>query len=260
MVIELSASSTRYAQITSYSFFQTYLPCINHSIDLFREYIDRLQNIISLYPERATVVIMGDINTHLSRSGHQDRPNNRSLYFNTLLRENNLVSINTLDLCRGADSTFVTYDGKLESLIDHIIIPIGKQPYVSSCEIKEDETLNVSRHRPVHCVLGIPASRFDFFDNQVASIKNNWKKLNQESISAYTHELENNELIHNRFLEGDLNSHSSIDRAYQTRVSEITVVARKCFLVKKFNRSLKPYWYQELGDFHKRMTLKRTAW
>ena len=120
--------------------------------------------------------------------------------------------------------------------------------------------MNVSRHRPVHCVLGIPASRFDVFDNQVESIKINWKKLNQESISAYAHELENNERIHNRFLEGGLNSHSSIDRAYQTLVSENTVAAPKCFPVKKFNRLLKPYWNQELGDFHKRMTLKRTAW
>ena len=185
-----------------------------------------------MYSERGTVAIMGDINTHLSRSGHQDRPHNRSLYFNTLLRENNLVSINTLELCRGADLTFVTYDGRHESLIDHIIIPIEKLTYVSCCEIIEDEALNVSRHRPVHCVLGIPASRFDFFDNQVESIKINWKKINQESISSYAHELENNELIYNWFLEGDLNSHSSIDRAYQTLGSEITVAARKCFPVK----------------------------
>ena len=46
-----------------------------------------------------------------------------------------LVSINTLELCRGADSTFVTYDGRHESLIDHIIIPIEKLPYVSRCDI-----------------------------------------------------------------------------------------------------------------------------
>ena len=37
---------------------------------------------------------------------------------------------------RGADSTFVTYDGRFESLIDHIIIPIEKLPYASRCEIK----------------------------------------------------------------------------------------------------------------------------
>ena len=36
---------------------------------------------------------MGDVNTHLSRSCRQERPNNRSTYFNALLRENNMVSI-----------------------------------------------------------------------------------------------------------------------------------------------------------------------
>ena len=74
-------------------FFQVYLPCINHSIELYREYVDRLQNVISLYSEKGTVVIMGDVNTHVSRSCHQERPNNRSTYFNALLRENNMVSI-----------------------------------------------------------------------------------------------------------------------------------------------------------------------
>ncbi|MEW8546461.1 MAG: reverse transcriptase domain-containing protein, partial [Candidatus Thiodiazotropha sp.] len=241
-------------------FFQTYLPCTNHSMDVYREYIDKLQNIISLYSERGMVVIMGDINTHLSLSGQQGRPNNRGMYFNTLLRENNMISVNTLELCRGADSTFVTYDGRFESLIDHIIIPIEKLPYVSRCEIIEDEALNVSRHRPVHCVLALTVSRFDSFDNQVEGIKINWRKLNQEAVNAYTQELENNARIQNSFFEGLLNSHDSIDRAYHTLVSEISAAARKCFPVKKFHRFLKPYWNQELGDFHKCMKLKRSAW
>ena len=39
-----------------------------------------------------------------------------------------------------------------------------------------------------------------------------------------------------------------------------TKLGKKVQVFKKFNRLLKPYWNQELGDFHKRMTLKRTAW
>ena len=241
-------------------FFQTYLPCGNHSIDLFRDCVDRLQNIISVYSEKGMVVIMGDINTHLSRSGHQERQSNRCRYLNKLLIDNNLVSINTLDFCRGADSTFVTYDGRHESLIDHIIIPVEKLHYVSFCEIKDDSALNVSRHRPIHCLFEIPACLSYILDPQVESTKINWRKIDQDSTNAYVSELENNELIRKHFFEKELNSQPSIDEAYGIIVSEIARAARKCFPVKKYKPFLKPYWNQELCNFHKRMTSKRAAW
>ena len=97
------------------NFFQVYLPCVNYS-----EYIDRLQNLLQLYFEKGTVVIKGDFNTYLPEVTVRDRVDNRSLYFQSFLRENNMFSTNTSELCNGAKSTFVTYDGRHESLIDYI--------------------------------------------------------------------------------------------------------------------------------------------
>ena len=73
-------------------------------------------------------------------------------------------------------------------------------------------------------------------------------------------QIENNERIRNQFFEGDLNSVNSIDQAYQTLASGITATAQNCFPVKTFKHFLKPYWNQELRDFHKRMTIKRAVW
>ena len=241
-------------------FIQTYLPCSNHSINLYKEYVDRLQNIVSLYSEKGTVIIMGDVNTHLSRAGHQERLNNRSMYFNKLLLDNNLLSVNTQAWCRGADSTFVTYDGRHESLIDHIILPVEKLHYVSFCEIKDDSALNVSRHRPVHCLLEIPSDFPHMPGVQVDNTKINWRKVNPDSINSYIHELENSEHIRSRILENEIESQHSIDGAYEALVCATTVAARKCFPVKSFKHFLKPYWNQELANFHKRMKLKRAAW
>ena len=175
------------------------------------------------------MIIIEDINTHLSRSSHQERPSNRNLYFNNLLLDNNLISVNTLDWCRGADSTFVTYDGRHESLIDHIIVPVEKLHYVSYCEIKEDSALNVSRHRPVHFLIEIPACLSYIPDSQVESIKINWRKIGQDSTDAYVTELENNEVIRKQFFEDELDLQNSIDQAYGTLVNTITVAARNHF-------------------------------
>ena len=125
-------------------FFQIYLPCINHSFDSFQDYIDRLNNILGLYSDKGLVVIMGDVNANILSAKFRKDLNNRSRYVLKFLNENYLVSVNTLDICTGARSSFVSYDTTCESLIDHILFPIEKVHFVSSCEICMDDALNVS--------------------------------------------------------------------------------------------------------------------
>ena len=47
--------------------------------------------------------------------------------------ELNYIATNTLDICRGATSTFVSYDGQSESLIDLFIIPVEKVDTINNC-------------------------------------------------------------------------------------------------------------------------------
>ena len=85
--------------------------------------MDKLQNILYLFSEKGIIIMIGDFNSHLPEANSGGRIDNRSLCFNSLLRENNIFSINTSQLCTGPWSTFVTYDGRHESLIDYILIP-----------------------------------------------------------------------------------------------------------------------------------------
>ena len=85
--------------------------------------MDKLQNILYLFSEKGIIIMMGDFNSHLPEANSGGRIDNRGLCFNSLLQENNIFSINTSQLCAGPRSTFVTYDGRHESLIDYILIP-----------------------------------------------------------------------------------------------------------------------------------------
>ena len=91
-------------------FFQLYLPYVNHPISTFREYVDSLQNITSLYSDKGLIILMGDINIYMPTTCFRDKPDDRSIYSNTFLQQNNLISVNTLDSCTGAKSTSVTVD------------------------------------------------------------------------------------------------------------------------------------------------------
>ncbi len=56
-----------------------------------------------------------------------------------LLHNCNLVAVNTLDTCKGADATFVSYDGIYKLLIDHIVIARENIDTVISCEVVDDK-------------------------------------------------------------------------------------------------------------------------
>ena len=240
-------------------FFQVYLPCSNHSIAVFRDYMDRLYNIIQIYSDKGTVVLMGDINAYLTSHGQPGKINSRSSSFGSFLHENNLVSVNTLDFCTGAKSSFVSYDCRYESLIDHIIIQVEKVQYVVSCEIMQDDALNVSRHRPILCCLYLPTRDMSYRCSQSDLPNINWKKINEDSVQAYKQALQGSQALNN-ITESVLLSNTHIDQAYSTLVLEVKKIAKSCFPEKKFKRFLKPYWNCDLQNLHTNMKLKRATW
>ena len=99
---------------------QVYMPCSNHPIEFYRNYVDKLFNLWSLYSENGTVIFIGDFNAKVN---HLVKGNlrNRDLTFLQFLNDANLVAANTLPICSGATTSFVSYDGKCESLIDFIL-------------------------------------------------------------------------------------------------------------------------------------------
>ena len=202
---------------------------------------------------------MGDFNTYLPEVTVRDRVDNRSLYFQSFLRENNVFSTNTSELCNGAKSTFVTYDGRHESLIDHILVPIEKSRKVSHCEIIHDNALNVSRHRPVHCALELPSCNYDDMPSDLGPTSINWRKVDQACITEYQNIIQNSEQMAH-IIQGDLETPRSIDQAYSVLVSEVTTAAEKSLPKKSFKRFLKPYWNLELQGLHRKMKLYRNAW
>ena len=58
--------------------FQVYLPCSNPPIAKFREYIDKLGNLLGLYAEKGLVLIMGDFNTNMLTKQSMHVQNNRT--------------------------------------------------------------------------------------------------------------------------------------------------------------------------------------
>ena len=238
--------------------FQIYLPCSNHSVPIFQDYIDRLNNILNLYSGKGVVIIMGDLNANILSNKFSRNLNIRSQHLLKVLADNNMMSANTLQLCTGASSSYVSYDGSSESLIDHILFPVDNTDLVSRCEICDDDTLNVSRHRPVVCQVNIPISQPSPPDTSVDT-RINWKRADDQSIDAYRLSLSSSSNLQN-VLNKDINSRHLIDETYNVIIHEIKNTAKIIFPTKKFKSYLKPYWNTELSSLHKDMKTKRRSW
>ena len=141
--------------------FQVYFPCTNHPMASFYDYVDKLSNLLGLYSDKGIVIIMGDLNTNILPNCLHTQ-NTRSRHMIDFLNSNNFVSLNTMDFCVGAPSTFVSYDNTCESLIDHILFPIEQLQCVLACEICDEEALNVSRHRPVVSEVRLPTQDTEY--------------------------------------------------------------------------------------------------
>ena len=189
----------------------------------------------------------------------RDRVDNIFLFFQSFLRENNMFSTNTSELCNGAKFTFVTFDGRHESLKDYILVPIEKSRKVLHCEIIHDNALNVSRHRPVYCALELPSCKYDDMPSDLGPTSINWRKVDQACITEYQNIIQNSEQMAH-IIQGDLETPRSIDQAYTVLVSQVTAAAEKSLPKKSFKRFLKPYWNLELQGHHRKMKLYRNAW
>ena len=170
-----------------------------------------------------------------------------------------MFSTNTSELCNGAKSTFVTYDGRHESLIDYILVPIEKSRKVSHFEIIHDNALNVSLHRPVYCALELPSCKYDDMPSDLGPTSINWRKVYQACITEYQNIIQNSEQIAH-IIQGDLETPRSIDQAYTVLVSKVTAAAEKSLPKKSFKQFLKPYRNLELQGHHRKMKLYRNAW
>ena len=238
---------------------QVYFPSANHRINEFELYLCKLQDLCSMYSDKGTLIIMGDFNAHRNGRVFLKGHDMRSNLLQQFLTGNTFVAINTLPLCTGATSTFVSYSGEYTSMIDHILIQIEKTDLVSMCKVLDDDALNVSTHRPI--VMRFELPHVEQIGSK-ASLRHRvkWRGVSRDMLDQYRNCLDQ------LCINVSLNSHTfceenEINTLYSSVVSMIRSSSNKHLPgMKTFNKHLKPYWDQTLKDLHNLMRTKRSIW
>ena len=247
----------KYSQESYMYLFQVYLPSRNHVLDVYKNCVEELENILSMYTDKGIVIIMGDMNAQIFPRTFASRIDSRDKFFRDFIEYNNMVSVSSMDIRTGPNSTFVSFDGKSESHIDHILVPYEKSDLISSCYIPDDCSLNVSTHRPILCSFQLPhiLSNLNIQEPDVI----NWSKVKLESRVLYTECLQNNAVL-KEALKHDIKSEGDIDTLYGQLVNCINDATKRHIPRSKFKSHLKPYWNKDLTNAHQMMINKRTLW
>ncbi|XP_045157960.2 uncharacterized protein LOC123524101 [Mercenaria mercenaria] len=209
-----------------------------------------------MYAENGMTWFIGDFNASYDI---EVRKSNREQLFFHFVQCTNLVPVNSLDICSGTKSTFVTYDNSYESIIDFNCIPVEMYDCVTHCEVMDDSCLNVSRHRPVLCKLEIPISATrDYIATDSENMKINWKKVSDVQVTEFQRRLKDISSLQ-YYAHKQLNN-QDIDKFYEIISSSLNKCAGCIFPKKRFRPYLKPYWNSRLTELHDNMTHRRNIW
>jgi exonuclease III len=137
----------------SYFIFSLCRPAITQSSDSFRDHIDLLSELVSVYNEIGTVILMGDFNSKIRGPRYQVTNNVRAKLCSSLMGEHNIFSVSMELFCKGPIVTFQSYDGGPSTCIDHILMNNVKKHTVIHAEVLDNHSFALSDHHPVLCTL-----------------------------------------------------------------------------------------------------------
>ena len=155
----------------------------------------------------------------------------------------NLCHINLLNCCIGATDTYVSYDDSCMSTIDYIVMPFEIIDQITHCEVADDNCLNVSRHRPILCCLGVNVDNAIAHDSYVSKGAINWKRDSRLDYNQYNRTVSSDADLCN--VQEKVLTRNDIDCAYGFVTDRLVNVALKTFPVKRSRHYAKSYWCEE---------------
>ncbi len=236
-----------------------YLPPSNRSQDLFKHCLTEMIETFSAFCQKGHVLILGDINARLTGPRYGGKLDARSTLVEDFISTHSLVSVNMQGFCTGPVCTFYAYEGGPQSPIDHIIIPMELLKSVRHAEVKEDNPLNISDHRPVICSLNMELPVCTSSTPSSPQSKPAWEKAaTNGNLLDYTYAVSQNLWATPQLKPGCPDS--DIEELYTVIVTSLKKAASDCLPMRKYRQYIKPYWNAAVKEHHKAMTDARHAW
>ena len=252
--------------------FCVYLPHQSCKIAEFATELSNLKCLLCKYRAKGVCVIIGDWNISFgkkygSRCEGQSYPNVK--IFMEAMDEYDMEVVDIGSKGNGETYTFMGGHGK--SYIDHVAISSENGCQVINCTVLADSEENVSDHLPMVLQTSIQLGENERRVTESWNKRIAWHKIEKSEVEEkYTQPLESRS--YEILLESDVDpnfitnlpeycdmSPESIDTILQ-KLTTAMVNCGDCLQTNEFNRNIKPYWNENLGELSKRKDQKRAIW
>ena len=247
-----------------------YMPHQSCKISDFCTELRHVENILNEFQPKGTCIIIGDFNINFAAS-HGSRCSGRSsLNSERFIRAMDMHGMVVADIGEKGNGPNYSYSGwHGTSYLDHVAVPASFMNYVKDCIILPDCIENVSDHLPIilntQFILQVPYN--DKINRRVS-----WHKLSESEIGElYTCPLE--QMCRDIFLDAGYDPEFIMKLpeycgCYDTTVLECIIDKLSRAVIEcadnlpysKFDKSLKPYWDDELATLNKNKKRTRSQW
>ncbi|VDI49807.1 Hypothetical predicted protein [Mytilus galloprovincialis] len=239
-----------------YYVFSLYLPAVTQPYEYFRNEVDLLFELSSVYEEFGSVILMGDFNSKIGGPRCKIKYDERSKLCKTLMSTHNLCSVNMELMCKGPVNTFQSYEDGPSTCIDHILINRTKLQHVKQAKVIDNHSFSTSDHHPILCTLETESHLHHPQETSDPTVS--WERARStNSIEDYTFAVSTNLWTVNFPTTA---TPDVIESYYSCIVSAIKKAEKDTLPYKKFNRHSKPYWNPNLTVLRDSMRSIRNEW
>ncbi|XP_060075468.1 uncharacterized protein LOC132555135 [Ylistrum balloti] len=240
---------------------QVYLPTSRYGIDIFTDYVDRLDDLCTSFSLEGSVVLMGDFNARLSGPRIPLYQNSRGRLLQRCIDRHQLCALTTTDICVGPLHSYVHSEDGSSSLIDHIIVNSLNVDLVRSCDVLDHDFLDVSNHRPLLAELRIPHSTQNETCETISWISYRWVPAgDSKNVDVYRDNLDVSIINSALWNTQELCSKDDVDIFTRGLMNCIRLTSDRVLPKRKFCKFLKPYWNGQLKELHRNTWRLRQVW
>lgn len=238
-----------------------YLPSNNSPLNVYKACLEELEDAINQLYNRGTIIVLGDFNCHIGMYGGLrsfSDLNERGKLFVGLMQRFGFISLNSQQFCSGPVESFYSNNGHIKTTVDHILIKEDQLHLIKSCYVGDDNSCNLSFHRPIFCVFqtnlkSTPTCR-------MCKVCLNWKKISIPNIrEAYQNNVAVG-LTNVNACEESLTNLTSIEQSLVEISSIIKLAAEQSIPKAKYKKYLKPFWKEGMKLLHDNCRHYRKLW
>ena len=142
IAVQLNVSSS-----TTLSIVGVYLPTADSPLNVYKEYLQELENVVYALQTSGPVLIIGDFNAHIGQthSNHaQCQTNSQGRLLMDMINRTGHYAVSLSDLATGPTHTFS--GGGRSTTVDFCFIDCWAAHLVLECEAQQRHPLNLSDH------------------------------------------------------------------------------------------------------------------